>query len=80
MSRKTRPRRPRKVRPAVVAVVEKPINYDRLRQIYTNMTCRRQVVLSVVPLGIEVEAADPQEMEAETVRALIAMTKDEPEN
>ncbi len=80
MSRKTRPRRPRKVRPAVVAVVEKPINYDRLRQIYTNMTCRRQVVLSVVPLGIEVEASSPEEMIEKTDAVITEITRKLPEN
>ena len=80
MTRQTRPRRPRKVRPAPEQVVETPINHERLRQIYANMTCRRQVVLSVVPLGITVEAGSPEEMTEKTEAVIAEMTRKLPEN
>ena len=79
MSRRTRRRRPRKPQ-AQQVITDTPINYARLRQIYTNMTCRRQVVLSIVPLGIEVSGESPAVMEAETNAILMDLTRKLPEN
>jgi hypothetical protein len=52
-----------------------------LRQKFTSLTVRRRPVFpDHVLSGIEVDASSPEEMVAETERALIAMTKGEPEN
>jgi len=50
---------------------DKPVNWARLRQRYTSLTCRRQPVLDgVVFAGIVVEATDPKELTVETERVL----------
>jgi hypothetical protein len=79
MSRQTRRRIPRKLQAQQVAA-DTPINYERLRQIYQNMTCRRNVVLSLAPLGIEVSGQSPAVMEAETNAILMDLTRKVPEN
>jgi hypothetical protein len=57
------------------------VNWDRLRQIYTNMTCRRQPVLQDLVLSnITVDATTPEELVAKTKEVLIERTLSEPEN
>lgn len=80
MSRRKRRRRARKARPEPVPVADKPVNYDRLGQIYSNLTCRRQPVLGVVSLGIEVRASSPEEMNAKTWAVIAELTRNLPQN
>lgn len=58
-----------------------PVNWSRLRQVFGNLTNRRQPVLQdLVPSGIIVDAETPAELVEKTDEVLVERTRKEPEN
>ncbi len=83
MSRQKRRRRRRSHQaqaPApVVPVVERPVNWPRLRQLFANMSHRgTKLFAGYVLAPVVVDARSPEEMVAATERALVDETKKQP--
>jgi len=56
-------------------VVETPVNWARLYQLYSNTTHRGQPLLTLVFFGVLVEARCPVELRVNTELALIDITR-----
>lgn len=77
--RKRRRREPATELVPAPPVVEQPVNWPRLRQVYSNMR-GRGVTLNFVSIGPIVDARTPAEMLERTELALAAFVKDDPPN
>jgi len=80
MSRKTRKRRLKR-EPVVAPVVERPVNWSRLRQIFGNLSHRgTKIFPNHVLSPVVVDARSPEDAAALSDLAIVAITKTLPPN
>lgn len=71
-SKRSRSRTRRQEQTACPRSPDAPVNWDRLRQIFGSLTCRRQPALQELAWsGIVVEAATPAELAEKTEEVLV---------